>query len=180
MDDGWTRRPVLHLRSCVLGPGPCVFCSASCVFRSLGPGRSRDSGGAGADLALGPSACPWLVAAARGWPLGLDRRLGRWLSFYYAMFASLVQSVDIRLPQEPVRPLPKLVEDPSFQQGVDLVLTGVERFGRFFERAEHSTHFYHSRSGLRRRPGARDTIPLDRVAVRRPPCRFFGDLIARL
>ena len=182
MDDGWTRRPVLHLRSCVLrllsyvlGPAPCVFCPASCVLRPLGPGRSRDSGGAGADLTLGPSVCLWLVAAARGRPLGLDRRLS-----LYAMSASQVQSVDIRLPQEPVRPLPKLVENPSFQQGVDLALTGVERFGCFFERAEHSTHFYHSCSGLHRRTAARGTVSLDRQAVRDLPCRFFGDLIARL
>jgi hypothetical protein len=76
------------------------------------------------------------------------------------------EGTDIGLPQEPVGSFPEFVENAPFQQGLDLVLAGVERLGGFLQCAEHSVHFHHSR--------------LITTNTRSLPGRSFGDLISRL
>jgi hypothetical protein len=72
------------------------------------------------------------------------------------------QSAHVGFFQEPVRSLPEFPQQPSFQQGLDLVLTGVQRLGRFLQRTEHVAHFHLLRW----------------ASVRRMPWGFFGDLAA--
>jgi len=50
------------------------------------------------------------------------------------------QSAHLGFLQEPVGSFPEFLKQPSFQQGLDLVFTGVERLGRFLQRTEHVAH----------------------------------------
>jgi hypothetical protein len=75
------------------------------------------------------------------------------------------QSAHVGFFQEPVRSLPEFPKQPSFQQGLDLVLTGVQRLGRLLQRTEHVAHL---------------RLPVVTTSVRSMPSGFFGDLTARL
>jgi hypothetical protein len=68
-----------------------------------------------------------------GCRLGRHRGRGRARPFQ-------VEGANIGLPHEPVRALPELLQEAALYQGIDLVRAGLERLGRFFERAEHPIH----------------------------------------
>jgi hypothetical protein len=140
-------------------PPPPAFC----VLRSRRLGRSRTGYGGVRQSARSPAACLRSRVTGQGRPFGLRRRRGRgFLVAALRLFPG--QSVHVGFLQEPVRSFPEFLQEPSFQQGLDLVLTGVQRLSRFLQRTEHVTHFR-----LLRRAG-----------VHRLPGGFFGDLAARL
>jgi hypothetical protein len=70
--------------------------------------------------------------------------------------------------------LPEFMEQPSLQQGLDLVLAGVQRLGRFLQRTEHVAHL---RLPGRPLSGLRHVVT---TRVHSMPCGFFGDFATRL
>ena len=79
-----------------------------------------------------------------------------------ALSLSQGQGAHVGLLQEAVGSLPEFVKQASFQQGFDLVLTGVQRSGGFLQCTEHVAHFHLLRL----------------ASVGSKPYGFFGDLTA--